>query len=260
MPALVARGSQSVEPAAGDGCATLNSGVASRFLMNWGGNTGFPQPLFAGRLLIMSPIMPNLSLPFSRLTIFFAVVLLALSAPAADADKDDGPHAPHTPTLIFYLSGASSQQDAAAIRAAVQKLKSASTVSVNTNRSYARIRFDSHVVSYHQVAQALGDAGVTLGKTYDPWLIFTVTEYNQTNHAARVDAIFAGKRLNQRVRVKLLDKTKGEFSIHFLPLKMAPQQNGLPGFNGGHLHHPISDPPPRGLGLVSNYAADEETH
>src|SRR5437868_9716718 len=67
---------------------------------------------------------------------------------AATTDEADEPHQPHTPTLIFYLSGAHGQKDVDAIRVSVQKLKSATTVAVNTNRSYARIRFDSHVVSY----------------------------------------------------------------------------------------------------------------
>ncbi|HSY20404.1 MAG TPA: hypothetical protein VK815_18815, partial [Candidatus Acidoferrales bacterium] len=73
------------------------------------------------------------------------------SATAADVETPEEVRQPHTPTLIFYLTGAAGQPDADAIRTAVQKLKSASTVEVNTNCSYTRIRFDSHVVSYHQV-------------------------------------------------------------------------------------------------------------
>ena len=166
--------------------------------------------------------------------------------------------APHTPTLIFYLIDARGQKDADAIRAAVQPLKSASTIEVNTNRSFARIRFDSHVVSYHQVAQAVADAGGSLGKHYDPFLIFVVPDYARTNNAEKVDAIFAGKRLNTRVKVTALDKSKGTFAVHFLPLQPASGSNSLPGFNGGHLHHPISDPPPRGLGLPSGYASQDD--
>jgi copper chaperone CopZ len=179
---------------------------------------------------------------------------------AADAADNDEARQPHTPTLIFYLSGAENQNDVDAIRASVQKLKSAAAIEVNTNRSYARIRFDSHVVSYHQVAQAVSDAGKTLEKSYDPYLVFFVLEYARSNNAAKVDAIFAGKRLNTRVRVKPLDKTKDEFSVHFLPLKIDPTESAPQGFNGGHLHHPVSDPPPRGLGLTSGYAANYDDH
>jgi hypothetical protein len=167
-------------------------------------------------------------------------------------------YAPHTPTLIFYLTEFSGQQDVNAVRNSVQKLQGATTLTANTNRSYVRIRFDSHVVSYHQVAQAIGDAGKTLGKSYDPYLVFSISEYARLNNTAKVDAIFAGKRLNTRVTVKPLDKIKGEFSVHFLPLKVDPKVTAPQGFNGGHLHHPISDPPPRGLGLTSDYMAVDE--
>ncbi len=82
-------------------------------------------------------------------------------------------------------------------------------------------------------------------------------EYSQGDNAAKVDAVFAGKRLNQRVRIDPLDKTKGEFFVHLLPLQIDPAATGPQGFNGGHLNHPIHDPPPRGLGLTCIYAADD---
>jgi len=198
-----------------------------------------------------------------KIKLFAAVLfasLLLLPAGAAQADEPDVDSAevpaPHTPTLIFYLAGFDTQPDVDAIRASVGKLKSAVIVAVNTNRSYARIRFDSHIVSYHQVAQAIAGAGKTLGKNYDPCLVFYVREYAQSNNAAKVDAIFSGKRLNTRVVVRPLDKSKGEFTVHFRPLKIDPNVTAPQGFNGGHLHHPISDPPPRGLGLTSGYASE----
>ena len=204
-----------------------------------------------------------MNLTKSKLMLAVALCVLSLFqianiAAAADVKTDDEAHQPHTPTLIFYLSGATGWKDADAIRTSVQKLKSATLLTVNTNRSYVRVRFDSHVVSYHQMAQAIADAGKTLGKNYDPYLIFSVPQYAGSNNAAGVDAIFAGKRLNTRVNVKPLDKAKGEFLVHFLPLKVVASEAAPQGFNGGHLHHPISDPPPRGLGLVSGYASDDD--
>lgn len=172
-------------------------------------------------------------------------------ASALEADK------PHTPTLIFYLTGADGSKDADALRASVQKLETARLLDVNTNRSYVRIRFDNHVVSYHQVAQALSDAGKSLGKNYNPCITFFVKEYAQTNNAAKVNAILAGKRLNTRVSITTYDKAGGLFVLHFLPLTLDPKITGPQGFNGGHLHHPISDPPPRGLGLTSGYASED---
>jgi hypothetical protein len=187
-----------------------------------------------------------------------ASVCLHVSALAGDVTSLEDPHAPHTPTLIFYLTGAESSRDADTIQAAVQKLKSASTIEMNIDKSYTRIRFDSHVVSYHQVAQTLSDAGNTLGKNYNPCLIFFVSEYSKADNAADVDAIFAGKRLNTRVKVSPLDPQKGIFAIHFHPLKVDPKSSAPQGFNGGHLHHPISDPTPRGLGLTSGYASEDD--
>jgi copper chaperone CopZ len=111
---------------------------------------------------------------------------------------DEPPRAPHTPALVFYLSGANEPRDADAIRAAVTKLKTATVLEVNAERGYAHIRFDSHVVSYHQVAQAIADAGVSRGMHYDPYLIFHVPDYTKANNATGVDAVFAGKKLRTR--------------------------------------------------------------
>jgi len=180
-----------------------------------------------------------------------------VQAPAADVAIDDDAYAPHTPTLIFYLSEMTSQQDADAIQASLQKLKSIRKINLNLARGYAQVRFDSHVVSYHQVAQTIADAGTALGRNLDPRLKVQVPAYAADGNAARVDAVFAKKRLNQRVRIEPLDKTKGEFLIHFLPLEIDPALDGPQGFNGGHLNHPIHDAPPRGLGLQFIYCAED---
>ena len=198
----------------------------------------------------------------SRTTRFFLTPLLVCALACAcvsrAADAKDDAYAPHTPTLIFYLSNVASTKDADAIRASVEKLASVRKVSINTARGWAQVRFDSHVVSYHQVAQAIADAGAALGKKLDPRLKIRVPEYAQAGNAAKVDAVFAGKRLNQRVRIEPLDRTKGEFLVHFLPLKLDPSETGPQGFNGGHINHPIHDAPPRGLGLTCIYAADDD--
>jgi len=197
---------------------------------------------------------------FFRVSIIVAYLAMAITRriDAADAPSDNEPHQPHTPTLIFYISAATGQNDLNVIRYAIKQLQSAVLIQMNTDRGYVRVRFDSHAVSYHQVAQAISDAGSSLHKQYDPCLVFSVPDYAKPGNAANVDAIFAGKRLNQRVHLTPVDKAKGEFLIHFLPLTVDPHVAGPQGFNGGHLHHPISDPPPRGLGLPSGYAADDD--
>lgn len=194
-----------------------------------------------------------------RRAVFLAIVCgVALGLRAAEPDKDTAPYAPHTPTLIYYLSGAESPKDAEAIIAAVHQLKSVSRVDCNRTRSYVQVRFDSHVVSYHEVAQAIAAAGTSLGKKYDPRLKLTVPAYALAGNTAKVDELFAGKRLNQRVTLEPVDKAKGVFLVHFLPLKTDPAETGPQGFNGGHLNHPLHDPPPRGLGLECRYAADDQ--
>ena len=172
---------------------------------------------------------------------------------AADTSKSDDAYAPHTPTLVFHLTGLAGKKDEDAINAAVTKLPSVRKVTVDSTQGFAQVRFDSHVISYHQVAQAITDAGASVGKQFDPRLKIEVPDYARGENAAKVDAILAGKRLNQRVHVEPLDKTKGEFLVHFLPLQAEASASGPQGFNGGHLHHPISDPPPRGLGLPMTY-------
>lgn len=198
-----------------------------------------------------------------RRHIFFlmlcAVTVLAAAltlAPAAASSADT--YQPHTPTLIFYLSGAANQADAEAIRASVEKLASVQKIKCDTGRGFVQVRFDSHVVSYHQVAQTIADAGAALGKDYQPRLRIRIPEYTQPGNAAKVDALFSGKRLNQRVTIQPLDKTKGEFLVRFLPLQLDGPESGPQGFNGGHLNHPIHDPPPRGLGLTCIYAAGDD--
>jgi copper chaperone CopZ len=184
-----------------------------------------------------------------------STAILAAIAGAADEPKAKRPH---PVPLAFYLSDATDAADEAAISAAVKKVKSVSAVDFNGPAGYVRVVFDSHVVSYHQVAQAIADAGGPTGKKYDPRLKMRVPEYAQGENAAKVDALLAGKRLNQRVRIEAVGKDKGEFLIHFLPLELDPATTGPQGFNGGHLNHPIHDPPPRGLGLTCVYATEQE--
>lgn len=179
------------------------------------------------------------------------MIALALTALLRAAEVDDDAYRPHTPTLTFHLTHAEDAADTEAIRASVQKLASVRKIVFTTGA--VQVRFDSHVVSYHQVAQAIADAGKARGKNFDPTLKISVPEYAQADNATKVDAVFAGKRLNQRVRIEALDKVRGEFLLHFLPLATDPQESGPQGFNGGHLNHPIHDATPRGLGLQFSY-------
>lgn len=179
------------------------------------------------------------------------------NAAPAGADAGEDATAPHTPTLVFYCA----QLTAAggdAMRTTLTALPTARLVAVDAERRCVRVRFDSHVVSYHQVAQALSDAGATIGQQAAPRLVIAIPDYAQDAHAAAVDAILAGKRLNQRVSISLIDRARGLFAIAFRPLQPDAQGSGPQGFNGGHLHHPLHDPPPRGLGLACTYLAEDD--
>jgi hypothetical protein len=183
----------------------------------------------------------------------------APAAPAAPAAGDPSADAtaPHTPTLVFYLAQLTTT-GADAMRTALAALPSARLVGVDAGRCFVRVRFDSHVVSYHQVAQTLSDAGAAVGQQAAPRLIIAIPDYAQDAHAAAVDAVLAGKRLNQRVAISLIDRARGLFAIAFLPLTADAHASGPQGFNGGHLHHPLHDPPPRGLGLDCAYLAEDD--
>src|SRR5262249_47786277 len=150
--------------------------------------------------------------------------------------------------VAFFVQPIDSADEREALHAALQKVKSVTAATFGSHNEYVTVQFDSHVVSYHQIAQAIADAGKAAGKKYDPQLKIEIPDYATADHAAKIDALFAGKRLNQRVRIEPLDKAKGEFILHFLPLELDPSETAPQGFNGGHLHHPIHDPPPRGMG------------
>jgi copper chaperone CopZ len=175
------------------------------------------------------------------------------------AKKAPGTRNPHPTTLVFDLSRAGLPKDQDAIRSSLTKLKGVSAVAVDPKGRSVRVEFDSHAISFHQVAQAIADARTATGKDYDPRLQIEVPQYAQADNAAKVDAILSAKRLGQRVRVEALDKSRGLFVLRFSPLKLDPALAGPHGFNGGHLNHPIHDVPPRGLGLEFRYNGDPKT-
>jgi hypothetical protein len=55
--------------------------------------------------------------------------------------------------------------------------------------------------------------------------------------------------VKDQVTIDCTNKDKGEFTIHFLPLKSGePGPHGI-GFNFGSIWHPLADPAPKGLAL-----------
>jgi hypothetical protein len=189
-----------------------------------------------------------------------ASIALAIAGPAL-ADNQDGTKIPtkegHRVRLIYYLSEVAGQKEADAIVLAVKAIKTVTTASVDTNRGYLKISFDSHEVSYHQVAQVIADAGNNFNKKYDPRVVISVPDYAKPEVMPKIKAIFADEKLKPWIVIEPIDAAKGVFFVHFLPLKLDPAKTGTQGFNGGYLTHPIHMVPPTGLALPFKYAAED---
>ncbi len=192
-----------------------------------------------------------------RSLLMVLVVVLAAHSAQAEDQPTDAAKKPHPIKATFFLSDIQGEEDVVAISAAVKKLASVTSVDVSTEAEFAIVGFDTHVVSFHQVAQAIEDAGNKIGRNFDPRLVINVPEYSQGDNAAKIDAIFEAKPMTERVNIVVLDKAKGQFEVHFQPLTLDPAATGPQGFNLGQLGHPIHDAPPKGLGLKFSVLREE---
>lgn len=154
---------------------------------------------------------------------------------------------PHPVTATFYIDNVQCGGCVSAIEASLSKVPSFKEFKMNPPENYAQISFDTHVSSFHQIAQAIANAEPQHGQKYAPTLRFTVPDYAKDDNAAKVDAVFAKRK--EWVKVECLNREKGEFVIHFLPLQVAAGKPGPQGWNAGHFGHAIHDPAPKGLGL-----------
>ncbi len=174
--------------------------------------------------------------------LLLSAAMLTLAAVASGQEVK-----PHPVTVTFYVTGVKTSGDIDAITASLKKVPSFTKIEGLTPSSgFANISFDSHVSSYHQIAQAIADAS-SGDKHYAATIKVQVPDYAQGENAAKVDAVF--KKLVDRIKVETTDKEKGLFVVHFLPLKVDPEKKGPQGFNGGQIGHPIHDEAPKGLGL-----------
>jgi len=199
--------------------------------------------------------------PFLTFRFPLAAAMLLLSASLLQADNGDGTKVQtkpgHRVRLIYYLSGVAGPKEADAIVQGVKQLKTVTTASVDTDRGFLKISFDSQELSYHQVAQAINDAGDGFGKKYDPRVVISVPDYAKPDVKPKIDAILGDEKLKPLIRIEAIDEAKGIFFVHFLPLKLDPAKTGTQGFNGGALTHPIHMVPPTGLALPFRYYNDD---
>lgn len=168
-------------------------------------------------------------------------LLVTTTVLAAPGPKKPGANEPAPQTRTFYIDRVKTPADVKAITDAVMKVKSVAKVDgLTPDSGYANISFDHHAVTHQQIAQAIADAG-----NFQVSFRFTISGYSE--NAEKIDAIFA--RVKDQVEIQAINKYSGEFVLRFLPLKAGtPGPHGI-GFNLGKIGHPISDPPPLGLGL-----------
>ena len=179
-----------------------------------------------------------------QLTTLLCLGAITLNSTAAEKKE----FIPHPVTTTFYISGVECGNCVDAISESVKKVKSVTAVNMEAATGYANISFDTHVSSAHQIAQAVADAVPVHGKPYAATLKMHVPDYAKAGNAAGVDGVFAKRK--DWVNVETTDKAKGEFVIHFLPLKVDKSKEGPQGWNPGHFGHAVHDPAPKGLGLA----------
>lgn len=154
---------------------------------------------------------------------------------------------PHPITATFFIANMHCCSCADLITESVRRVPGVSRVDCQPLDGHVLIAFDTHVSSYHQIAQAIQDTPPVHGEKYEPTLRFSVPAYAKADNAAKVDAVFAKRAA--RVKVELRHRARGEFILHFLPLMADPKKTGPQGWNAGHFGHAIHDAPPKGLGL-----------
>ena len=187
------------------------------------------------------------SLRILALLCTFTIAPLVPLRAAAAAPAKPGPNDPSPQTRSFFIEGVKSDSDVTAITAAVLKVKSVTKIEELTASSgFANISFDHHAVTHQQIAQAIADAG-----KFKVSFRFAIPQYSA--NAEKIDALFA--KLKDEVTVECTSRDKGEFTLHFLPLKSGEAGPHGIGFNFGKIGHPILDPAPKGLGLKMTTAA-----
>jgi copper chaperone CopZ len=127
--------------------------------------------------------------------------------------------------------------------------------------SYAKVRYDPKQLSEHQIAQAVREAIPLHGMPYLASLKLRIPAYAEADHAAKVQALFAGWK--KWLEVDVMDEREGELVIHFLPLpgqavanpqalakaELKQEAKGPQGWTLAMLEEALRAPAPKGLGL-----------
>ena len=181
-----------------------------------------------------------------RTLLFF--VSIALLGVALAADPKPAPI-----TMTFYIANVRNDQDVAAIKDSLQRVKSVTeVVGLTPSSGWATISWNAHVNGAQELAQAISDAKPSGSEKFEPTMKLRVPDYAKGENAGKIDAIFASYA--HFVTVEALDCQTGMFAIRFLPLKPDPNTLGKPqGWSAKYFNHPIHDAPPAGLGLAVGF-------
>ena len=187
----------------------------------------------------------------SSILALLCLTALCISAPVEEKKAPE----PHPATVTFFITNVECGECIGSITDSLKKVRSFTGVTgLTPDSGYATVSFDSHVNSYQEIANAIATAAPAHGKPYEPSIKLRIPDYAKGENAAGVDGVFAKQAAH--VKVEPTDRAKGEFTVHFLPLKLDPAKNAPQGFNGGAFGHPVHDAPPKGLGL--NFAVVRE--
>lgn len=171
------------------------------------------------------------------------MVLSDSNAAAQSPDK------PKRSEWIFDVTGLECGACVYQVQQAIKDAKGVSEVEVfQTQDGYAKVAFDSKVVSEHQLAQAVREAFALHGSPYLLRLRLSIPAYTSKETAAKVDAVFVTWK--QWVDVKPFDQAKGEFVLQFKPLAADAKQQGPQGWDISKLEKALKAPAPDGLGLA----------
>lgn len=129
-----------------------------------------------------------------------------------------------TTTMTFYVSGVECPSCVYVVCNSVTNLDGVTDVSLVQLDGYANVTFDPGRVSPHQIAQAIFDTIGLHGSPYLATLVIRVPDYAKGGNAAKVDEIFS--KSSKQVKLTLLDRAAGEFTVRFLPLKADEGKDG----------------------------------
>ena len=191
--------------------------------------------------------------PLALLGGLFGLFSLAMAgrlaaADSAPATKSKRPEV----TLTFFLSGVECPSCVYSVWQSLQGIKGISDVNAQQRLdSFANVTFDPELVSAHRIAQAVSEAWPLHGKPYLASLTLQVPDYGKGGNAAKADAVFAAQK--PWVKIDLLDKARGEFSVAIELAKPAADEKPAKSWRPDDLLRALRTPPPDGPGLACSF-------